>query len=47
MEEICTFERYRSEKHFERKDQKRQPHALTRCGCNARLDVQRSESSGI
>ena len=44
---VCSFEGYRDEKHFERTDQKRQPGALTRCGCNARLDVQRSESSGI
>ena len=44
---VYSFEGYRSEKHFERTDQKRQPRALTRCGCNARFDVQRSESSGI
>ena len=44
---MYSFEGYRSEKHFERTDQKRQPRALTRCGCNARFDVQRSESSGI
>lgn len=44
---MCSCEGYRDEKHFERTDQKRQPRALTRCGCNARLDVQRSESSGI
>jgi len=37
---VCSCEGYRDEKHFERTDQKRQPRALTRCGCNARLDVQ-------
>jgi zinc finger SWIM domain-containing protein 3 len=44
---VCSCEGYRMEKHFKRTDQKRQPRALTRCGCNARLDVQRSASSGI
>ncbi|PUZ38541.1 hypothetical protein GQ55_9G205600 [Panicum hallii var. hallii] len=44
---VCSCEGYRMEKHFERTDQKRQPRALTRCECNARLDVQRSASNGI
>jgi zinc finger SWIM domain-containing protein 3 len=34
-------------KHFERTDQKKEPRALTRYGCMARLDVERNEGSGI
>ncbi|XP_012700767.1 protein FAR1-RELATED SEQUENCE 5 [Setaria italica] len=44
---MCSCEGYRSVKYFERMDQKRQPRALTRCGCTARLDVEWSESIGI
>ncbi|RCV30725.1 hypothetical protein SETIT_6G118200v2 [Setaria italica] len=44
---MCSCEGYRSVKYFERMDQKRQPHALTRCGCTARHDMEWSESNGI
>nr|TKW16441.1 hypothetical protein SEVIR_5G300000v2 [Setaria viridis] len=44
---MCSCEGYRSVKYFERMDKKRQPRALTRCGCTARLDVEWSESIGI
>uniref|UniRef100_K3ZNJ8 SWIM-type domain-containing protein n=1 Tax=Setaria italica TaxID=4555 RepID=K3ZNJ8_SETIT len=43
---MCSCEGYRSVKYFERMDQKRQPRALTRCGCTARLDVEWSEIIG-
>ncbi|CAL4937464.1 unnamed protein product [Urochloa decumbens] len=44
---VCSCEGYRELKHFERTDTKRQPRALTRCGCMAMLEVEWSESSAI
>jgi zinc finger SWIM domain-containing protein 3 len=44
---MFSFEGCRSVKYFQRTDQKRQPRALTRCGCTTMLDVAWSESTGV
>ncbi|KAL6615270.1 hypothetical protein ACP70R_037540 [Stipagrostis hirtigluma subsp. patula] len=43
---LCSCEGFRSMQYFESMDRQRQPRALTRCGCPARLDVQMSERGG-
>nr|AAL31688.1 putative transposase [Oryza sativa Japonica Group] len=40
-------EGYRELKHFERTDQKREPRALTRCGCLAKLEIERNEEKRV
>jgi zinc finger SWIM domain-containing protein 3 len=42
----CAKEGYRLKKYFEATDQKREPRALTRCGCKAMLEIQRIASMG-
>ena len=42
----CSKEGYRLQKYFEGTDQKREPRALTRCGCKAMLEIQRIPSTG-
>ncbi|KAL6591971.1 hypothetical protein ACP70R_049663 [Stipagrostis hirtigluma subsp. patula] len=44
---LCSCQGHRELKYFERNDQKREPRALTRCGCKARLDIQLSKESGM
>jgi zinc finger SWIM domain-containing protein 3 len=34
-------------KHFEKTNQKRDPQALTRCGCKAKLDIELNEERGV
>ncbi|KAL6905922.1 hypothetical protein ACP4OV_003523 [Aristida adscensionis] len=43
----CSCEGYRSTRFFGRTDKKREPRALTRCGCEAKLDVQVNQESGL
>ncbi|XP_062229986.1 protein FAR1-RELATED SEQUENCE 5-like [Phragmites australis] len=43
---LCSCEGYRSIEHFEKSVQVREPRTLTRCGCEARLDIQLNEESG-
>lgn len=43
----CSYEGYRLLKYFERTDQIREPRALTRCGCEAKLEIQLNEEMGI
>ncbi|XP_052140064.1 protein FAR1-RELATED SEQUENCE 5-like isoform X2 [Oryza glaberrima] len=43
----CSYEGYRLLKYFERTDQIREPRALTRCGCEAKLEMQLNEETGI
>ncbi|XP_062211569.1 protein FAR1-RELATED SEQUENCE 5-like [Phragmites australis] len=43
----CSSEGHRLLKFFERTDQQREPRALTRCGCNAKLDIELNEESGL
>jgi hypothetical protein len=38
---VCSSEGHRLQKYFEATDQKREPRALTRCGCKAMLEIQR------
>lgn len=42
----CSREGYRSMDWFERNDRQREPGALSRCGCLAKLEVQLSEKTG-
>ncbi|KAF2940320.1 hypothetical protein DAI22_03g263500 [Oryza sativa Japonica Group] len=44
---VCSCEGYRELKHFERTDQKREPRALTRCGCLAKLEIERNEEKRV
>ena len=37
---VCCKQGYRAKKHFGRLDRKRKPRALTRCGCDARLQIE-------
>ena len=37
---MCSKEGYRSLKNFERSNRKRKPRALSRCGCDARLQIE-------
>ncbi|XP_062233641.1 protein FAR1-RELATED SEQUENCE 5-like [Phragmites australis] len=43
----CSSKGHRLLKFFERTDQQREPQALTRCGCNAKLDIELNEESGL
>jgi zinc finger SWIM domain-containing protein 3 len=43
----CSYEGYRLLKYFERTDQIKEPRALTRCGCEAKLEIQLNEETGI
>lgn len=42
----CSKQGYRLEKYFEATDQKREPRALTRCGCKAMLEIQHDAGRG-
>ncbi|KAM0830000.1 hypothetical protein ACQ4PT_066510 [Festuca glaucescens] len=42
----CSKEGYRLRKYFETSDQKREPRALTRCGCDAELEIERNANTG-
>ena len=42
----CSKEGHRLEKYFQATDQKREPRALTRCGCKAMLEIQHDAGRG-
>jgi 5-hydroxyisourate hydrolase-like protein (transthyretin family) len=44
---VCSCKEYRELKHFERTEWKREPRALTRCGCLAKLEIERNEQKGM
>ncbi|XP_066165872.1 protein FAR1-RELATED SEQUENCE 5-like [Oryza sativa Japonica Group] len=44
---VCSCEGYRELKHFERTERIREPRALTRCGCLAKLEIERNEEKGV
>ncbi|KAM0849731.1 hypothetical protein ACQ4PT_053530 [Festuca glaucescens] len=43
----CSKEGYRLRKYFETSDQKREPRALTQCGCEAELEIERNADTGL
>ncbi|KAF2932881.1 hypothetical protein DAI22_04g033500 [Oryza sativa Japonica Group] len=44
---VCSSEGYRELKHFERIERKREPWALTHCGCLAKLEIEWNEEKGV
>ncbi|KAM0856570.1 hypothetical protein ACQ4PT_049039 [Festuca glaucescens] len=42
---VCSRESHRLQKFFEATDQKREPRALTRCGCKAMLEIHRIDGT--
>ncbi|KAF2914995.1 hypothetical protein DAI22_10g205800 [Oryza sativa Japonica Group] len=43
----CSCEGYRTLKNFERTNRKREPRALTRCGCKAMLEIELNGETGM